>query len=441
VKAKAERIENSQVVLEVEAEPEEVERSLEEAYRHLVKRANVPGFRKGKAPRAMLEHYIGREALLEEALDHLVPRLLSQAIEEEGIEVIAQPEVEITQNDPVIFKATVPISPTVELEDYRSLRIAPEAVDVGEEEIEKVIEQLRSQHALWEPVERAVEFGDLVNIDIKASLDGESILDREDFQYNVIQGFPFPVPGFAEKLEGMEKGESRAFDISFPDDYETSELAGKDYRFEVALRETKGEKLPELDDEFAKSIGEGLETLDALHERVASNLRAIAEERARRSYEEKVVAAVVELAKVEFPPVLVEREVDRIIGEYERGFRERRVSLEEHLRSTMKTTEEFREELRPVAAKRVTESFVLGKVAEEEEIEVGDADIDEEVESMAQDAGESGEEVRRVFNTPQARHALSDVLLTRKTLKRMVEIASGGESEEMLRREEDGNST
>lgn len=422
MKVSSERIENSQVVLKVEAEPEEVERSLEEAYRHLVKRADVPGFRRGKAPRAMLERYLGKEALLGEAVERLVPQLYSRAVEEQGIDAIAQPEIEITQTDPVIFKATVPLRPTVELGNYREIRVDPEPVEVAEEEMEKAIEQVRYQHAPWQPVERPIQFGDLVTIDVKGSLEDGSLLDRKDLQYQVLKALPFPVPGFSEQLEGLDKGEEKEFTISFPADYEISHLAGKEYLFRVVVSEIKEKKLPEVNDEFAKSVGEGFEDLESLRQRIASALKALAEEKERRRFEEKVIDAVVELSKVDFPPVLVEREIDRLIRETE-------ASLEEGIRSRGRSEEELREELRPLATRRATIYLVLGKVAEEERIEVAEAEIEEEVEAIAQSAGERGEEIRRMFNSTTARPSLKEALLTRKTVKRLMEIASGEEPE------------
>ena len=425
MKVSTERIENSQVVLDVEAEPDEVEHSLEEAYRSLVKRADVPGFRRGKAPRAMLERYVGRGALLEEALEYLVPQLLNRAIEEQGIDVIAQPEIEITQTDPVTFKATVQVRPIVELGNYRELSIAPEPVEVADEQVDKAIEQIRYQHAPWEPAERPITFGDLVTMDVTGSVAEDSLLDRKDLQFQVLQDLPFPVPGFAEKLEGLEKGQEKEFTVSLPADYGNSELAGKECRFKVLISEIKEKKLPELNDEFAKSVGDGFETFGALRERIASNLRLMAEDEARRRHEEKVIDAVVELSKVESPPLLVERDIDRLIADQERELRESKISLEDYLRSRRKTEEELREELRPLATRQVTRSLVLTKVVEAEGIEVTDEEIDGEVEALAQGAGEQGEELRKLFNSPAARQSLEERLLTIKTVKRLVELASG----------------
>ena len=422
MKLSSERIENSQVVLNIEAEPEEVELALEEAYRHLAKRTDIPGFRRGKAPQAMLERYLGREVLLEEAVEHLVPQLLGRALEEQGIDAIAEPEIEITQNDPLIFKATVSVRPTVELGDYHQIRVDPEPAEVADEEVDKAMEQIRHQQAPWQPAERPVQFGDLVTINVEGSVDDKPALDRKELQYQVLKEAPFPVPGFWEQLEGLEKGQEKEFSLSFPDDYELNQFAGKECQFKVLVSEIKEKSLPELDDEFAKSLGQGFETVESLHQRVASNLKAMAEESARRRLEEKAIEALAEQSKVDFPPVLIEHEIDRLI-------REREASLEGRIQDRGKSKEELKEELRPLAVNRITHALILGKMAEEEKIEVIEAEVDEEIEAMAQGAGERGEELRKAFSSAAARQSMEEVLLTRKTLKRLAEIAQGGETE------------
>ena len=426
MKVKAERIENSQMVLEVEAEPEEVERSLEQAYHRLVKRADVPGFRRGKAPRDMLEHYVGRGALLENALDKLVPQLLKRAIEEQGVEVIAQPEIEITKADPVTFKATVPLRPTVELGSYREINIAPETVTVSEEEVNRVIEETRYRQAPWEPVERPVEFGDLVVIDVMGSVEGKPLLDRKDLEFQVQRGLPIPVPGFAEKLEGVERGQDMEFSIALPSDYGVSELAGRECNFKVRVSEIKEKKLPEINDEFARSIGQGFETLEALRDSITENIRLVAEQSARKRHEEKVIDAVVECSHVEFPPIFVEQEIDRFMAEQERELSQNRMSLEDYLRISKKSREEFREELRPMASVQVARSIVISKVAEAEDMSVSDEEVDGEVAQMVMGAGEQGEALRKLFQSAEARRSLERMLVSRKTIERLVEIASGG---------------
>jgi len=425
LKVSTENTDNRQVVLEIGAEPEEVERSLDGAYKRLVQRAQVPGFRKGKAPRDMLERHIGRGALLEEALERLVPQLLNQAINEQGLEPIAQPEVEITQVEPLTFKATIPLSPTVELGDYTKISIDREPVSVTDEDIDRVIQQLRAQQGTWVPVDRPVQFSDLVTINVTGNADGKEILNRNDLQFQVFQGVPVPVPGFSEELEGMVKGQDKEFTIALPDEEAAGELAGKDCDFKVNVSEIKEQHLPELDDEFAKSLGQGFETADALREDVTNHLQAMAEQSARRSYENKAIDALIEASTVEFPAVIAEKEIDRLISAQEGELQASKISLEDYLRSQNKSQEELREELRPIAAKNISGSLALGKLAEAEKIEVSAEEIDEEIEIMAQNAGEQGEKMRQLFQSPGTRKSLENVIVTRKTVQRLVQIASG----------------
>lgn len=435
--------ENSQAILHIEAEPQEMEESLNKAYHHLVKGIDIPGFRKGKAPRHVLERYIGKEEFQREALEHLIPQLCNQVIEEQKMEIIAQPQIEILQVDPVVFKSTFPLRPQVELGDHQHIRLAPEPAEVTEEEINSVMEQLRERRAVWAPVEHPVSFEDLVTIDIEERSEGNSINSYQGRQFPVIQDSPIPLPGFAEHLVGMEKGEERDFSLSYPDNYELKELAGKQYNFKVKLIEVKEKHLPDLNDEFAKSLGQGIETLDALRESTATSLTNVAEERARRDFEQRVIEAVVDLAKVEFPPILVEQEIDRLLSERDRMFR-RQGGLESYLKTFNKTEEEVREELRPGATERVIQSLVLGKVAEEEKIEVSPAEIDAEIEKMIGSTEENAEELHKIFNTQQGRRWVEERLITQKTVQHLVEIATGdateeGDSTELIERSQDGD--
>ena len=421
--------ENSQAILHIEAEPQEMEESLNKAYHHLVKGIDIPGFRKGKAPRHILERHVGKEEFQREALEHLIPQLCNQVIEEQKMEVITQPQIEILQVDPVVFKSTFPLRPQVELGDHQHIRLAPEPAEVTEEEINSVMEQLRERRAVWAPVEHPVSFEDLVTIDIEERSEGNSINSYQGRQFPVIQDSPIPLPGFAEHLVGMEKGEEREFSLSYPDNYELKELAGKQYNFKVKLIEVKEKHLPDLNDEFAKSLGQGIETLDALRESTATSLTNVAEERARRDFEQRVIEAVVDLAKVEFPPILVEQEIDRLLSERDRLFR-RQGGLESYLKNLNKTEEEVREEFRPRATERVIQSLVLGKVAEEEKIEVSTTETDAEIENMAKSAEENVEELQKIFSTQQGRRWVEERLITQKTVQRLVEIATGNATKE-----------
>ncbi len=431
MKVTNEKTENSQAYLTIEMEPAEVEDSLASSYQHLVKKAKIPGFRKGKAPRAILERHIGKESLLEDALNSLIPQAYEKAIKEQEIEAIARPQIEIAQTDPVVFKAIVPLKPEVKLGDYHHVQVTPEPVEVTEDNVSAAIEGLRHQHATWEPVERPVDFGDLVVLDIESSIEDEPFINQKGAQYQVLHELSFPVPGFAEQLVGMKRNEEKDFNLQFPPDYPRGELVGKKPWFKVRVTEIKQEILPELNDEFAGGINPDFKTLDSLRERVFSDLKLRAEEKTRIDFEERVIDTVVDLAELEFPPILVEVEINDFLN---RRFQGGNQGLEEYLRNINKTEEELREELRPLATKRVAQSLVLGKIAEEEKFEVSGSEIDTEIGEMTKSAAEKKDELEKLLNTPRARESIEQTLITRKTIQRLLEIAKGSKESKTIKR-------
>ena len=420
-----EKTENSQVFLTIEMEPAEVEESLDKSYYRLVKKTNIPGFRKGKASREILERYIGKECLLDNALDNLLPEAYEKAIKEQEIEAIARPHVEIAQTDPVVFKVTVPLKPTIKLGDYHHIQVTPEPVDVTEDDVNNAIEQLRHQEASWEPVERPVEFDDLVVLDIESDIEDKPFLNRKGIQYQVVHDLPFPAPGFAEQLLGMKGNEDKEFKLQFPLDFANAELAGKESLFKVRVTEIKQEILPELNDEFAGGLNPDFKSLDLLREHVSADLKLRADEKARVDFEERVIEAVVDIAELEFPPILVEMEIDRLFIQRLQRLQVGEQGLEEYLRSINKTEEELREELRPLATKRVTRSLVLGRVAEEEKIEVTDSEIEAEIENMTKSAAEKKDELQKFLNRTQSKESIRQLLTPRETIRQLVEIAKG----------------
>ena len=433
-----EKIEDSQVFLSIEMEPAEVEESLEESYHRLVKKTDIPGFRRGKAPRAILERYLTKESLFEDALSSLLPKACEKAIKEQKLETIAQPHIEVAQTDPVVFKAVVSLRPTVKLGDYHHIQVTAEPVEVSEDDVSAIIERLRHQHAAWEPVERPVGFNDLVVLDIKSNIEDKPFINQEGAQYQVVQNYSFPVPGFAEQLLGMGRDEEKEFQLQFPPDYPKGELAGKEASFKVRVVEIKQERLPELNSEFAKEIDPNFKTLDSLREQVLADLKLRAEGKARIDFEEQVMEAAVDVTQVEFPPILVEMEVDRLLNQRLQRWQTGGSNLEEYLRTINKTEEEIREELRPLATKRTIWSLVLGEVTEAEKIEVSDSAINTEIENMTKDTDEGKkDELKGFLNTPQARESIKQTLMTRKTIQRLVEMAKGSNmSIETIRKEE-----
>jgi len=424
LKVTKEKEENRQAFLTVEMEPAEMEDGIRHAYENIVKKASIPGFRKGKAPRAVVERTLGKARLLEEALDHLLPQAYQQALKEQAIEPYAQPEIEITRPDPLVFRAMVPLMPTVELGDYRSVRMQPEPVEIKEENVSSVLEELRHQHATWDPVARPLDYNDMAVIDINGEVEEKPYVKKAAAQVQITKEMISPAPGFAEQVFGMKKGDEKEFSITYPADYPGSSVAGKEGHFKVKLHEIKEEKLPELNDELAVQVSPDLKTLDALKEEVRKSLTLRAEERARMDFEEKLINAVVEQAKVEYPPVLIDLEINRILNEQARQLQLTGQGMDQYLKSINKTAEQLQEELRPVAVKNVTASLVLGKISGEEKIEVTEADIENGITNMTRSVGaDKKEEFRKLLDTPRTRESLEQSLKTRKTIERLAEMA------------------
>ncbi|MDP2917675.1 MAG: trigger factor [Dehalococcoidia bacterium] len=425
MKVTREKTENSQAFLSIEMEPAEVETALDKAYRSLVQKASIPGFRKGKAPRFLLEQHLGKERLLEEAVNKMAPEVAEKAIKEQDLKVVARPQVELEKMEPVTFKVVVPMEPTVNLGDYHQVKIAPESVEFKQEDVDAAVDQLRHNHATWEPVERPVAYADMVILDIESHIGEQPFINQKDAQFHVAKDFDYPMPGFADQLVELKVGDSKEFALKFPDDYGRAELAGKEASFKIKVNEVKQEKMPEVNDEFAKQVSPELENAEALKEGITTRLKIQAEDVARATHEKKVLDAVADLAQVEFPPVLVEHEIDHMIEDQMRRWQMSEKGLDEYLKNIKKTAEQLRDELRPMATKRVKQSIVLTKVAEQEKIEVKDEDIKAEIEKMTADMTKNKEEFTNLLNSPQSRISLANMIATRKTIARLVEIASG----------------
>lgn len=436
MKVTSDKIENSQAYLTIEMAPAEVEESLEKSYSRLVKRTKIPGFRVGKAPRAVFERYVGKGNLMEDALNNLLPEAYNKAVAEKQIEAFAQPSLELVQTEPVIFKAVVPLRPKTVLGDYHSIRMMPEPVTVTEENINATMEQLRHQHATWEPVEREVKANDLVTVDIDSNIEGQSYIKRQGAQYQVLPDLPLPMPGFAAELVGMKRDEEKDFKLTFPADYPRPELAGKEASFKVKAIELKQEKLPELTDDFAKEVSPDFKSIEELRTKVKEDLSRQLEERARMEFEDKVIDATVATSTVEFPPVLIETETDQLIRDTMQQWRMN--NLEEYLKNINKTEKELRDELKPLATKRVNRALVLGKVAEEEKLTNSADEINAEIEKLANSVEEDKrEDLKKNLSTEESRRSVENMLITRKTVARLVGIAKNENKDSKIAQKEE----
>jgi len=425
VKVTREKTEQNQAFLTVEMEPDELKESWEKAYKSLVGKVKIPGFRAGKAPREILERHIGREALMEEAIKDAVPRAYEKAIAEQNIEPVAQPEIEITQTEPVIFKAVVPLPPNVELGDYKSIRLKPDTVEIKDEDIDSVIERLQHDQATWEPVERPVELKDMVTVDIDSEIDERPYIKRIGMQYQLQPDATFPAPGFVGQLKGMNVGEEKEFKLQFPDDTPQKELAGKEVSFKVKLSEIKQEKLPEVNEDFIKQVKADLESVDALKEEIRKTLQKNAEDKAKMDFEDKVVDMVADQSKLDFPPVFVDSEIDRMIRNQLRQWQMPDDRLPDYLKIIKKTYDELKEELKPLAVKNISGTLVLDKIADDKKIDAADPEVDSEIEKMTSGMGENREKYTEMLDNPGSRQSIKQMLVRRKTLEYLSKIAKG----------------
>ncbi len=417
-------IENSQIVLDIEVEDERFEKAVDQAYRRIVNRINVPGFRRGKAPRALVERMIGREALVEDAVEHLVPEVVEAAVKEHDIKMVARPTLEVVSTQPLQVKATVPVQPKVELGNYHELKIEREPVTVSEEQVERVLARLRESNATWEPVERPVQRGDRVAIDVRGEVDGQVVVDSKDAEFVVDPEGPEPAPGFSDQLVGMQGGERREFTLPLPDTYRRRELAGQPATFEVTLHWIKERRLPDLDDEFARTVGTEYETAEQLREAIRQQIRETEESARAREHEEQVIQAVVDQATVQVPPQLVEQEADRLFEQLSTSLDRQGIPIQQYLRFTSKSEAELRAELTAQAERSVRRSEVLNAVARAEGLDVSDDEIRAEVSGPQTDPAEA-RRLHRLLESPAVRERIASLIRERKAARFLLKTVGG----------------
>lgn len=424
MKVSTEKIPDSQVLMTIEVEDERVEEARKKALRKLSPRAKVPGFRPGKAPANLVRQYFGEERILDEALDDLVPDIYREAVEaDESIDPVARPRLVIETTEPLVVKATIPVRPTVELNDYTAVRVPVEDVTVDEARVDETILTLRRRGATLEPVERGIQWRDVIRMHVEGAVGDESLIEPQEAEVQFTEERDVLFPGFEEAVIGTAKGEEVEFDIDVPDAISDERFNGKQVHFKVQVLEVKEEVLPELDEDFLKAIGEGFESVDALRDRIRSDIQKHEEEQRDNRYHDAILGDLTERATIEFPPVMLEIEVDRLLHD-QAGHIEKAEDMERYLASIGRTAEQLRAELEPIADVRLRRSLVLSKVAEVENIEVTDDDITAEIETMSAAAGPQAAQFRQMFDSPNGRDTIRRNLLTRKTLAKLVETAT-----------------
>ena len=436
MKVTTERIPEAQMVLEVEIDDERVQKSLDQAAKRLTQRYRIPGFRKGRAPRAIVEQTLGADAVFEEAIDRLIPQVYDEAVKGEGLEPIGPPHVESVDRDPVRFRARIPLEPSVDLGDYTTISARQEPVAVTDEDVAAAVLEIQRQHAVLEPVDRAVQLNDRIKADIHAEVEGKTALDETEAEFHVREDMVLGVPGVDGQLLGLSVGGPHSFTIDTPADWDDEDVAGKPVTFEITIHEIKREILPEADDDLAQEVGE-FDTFDALRTRVGEDLRTRGEQSAKEAFSQRILEALLDRASVDFPPLLVDHEVEHMLQELARQTGQ---DAEAILKSQGASAQQLRENVRAEALERVRRSLLLDAVAEAEQVAIDEDAIDAEITRVAGE-GLQAERMREILNNENGRNAIRRNLLTTRTLDRLGEIAHANASLEAEAAAEDTGAT
>ncbi|MDU2066104.1 MAG: trigger factor [Sporomusaceae bacterium] len=419
MKVTVERIDNHKAVLEVEIPQEQVTKAVGRAYQKLAAKVNIPGFRKGKVPKKVLEMRIGKEAIMEEAFDLLASNAYSQALDEQNIEPVSRPQIEVvtlTEEAPCVFKATVTVKPEVTLGEYKNLKVAEVKAEVTDEEVDKQLEDMRSRQAKMVVVPDAVlEKGDFAIIDFEGFVDGIPFKGGDAQGYPLEVGSGSFIPGFEDQLIGAKSGEDRLVKVSFPEEYFSQELAGKAAEFKVKIQDIKRKELPALDDEFAKDSGE-FETLEELRADTKNKLEEAAKEKAEREFKNNVIKLAVDNAQMDIPDVMVDDRINVMIQDLAVNLESRGMKLDKYLEYVHMDMNTLRENYRDNALANVKVDLLLEAIAKAEELKVETEDLDAETAAMAEAYQAPVEEVRKIITEQGNIGALAQTVLRKKAL-------------------------
>lgn len=387
MKVTLEKKEKNQVQLEVEVDPQQVARAYERAYRQLSHRVNIPGFRKGKAPRQLVERTLGKDAIRQEALEHLIPEAYENAVEDQKLEPIAQPKIELGDTTEhafegtgnLTFKALIEVRPEVQLGAYKGVELDVPETPVTDEEVQQQLDQARQTRAPLEAVDRPIQQGDVAVVDFEGSVGGEPIENgsAKDFTLEVTPG-RF-IEGFTEALVGLKAGESKDAELKFPDDYPQKELAGKPATFHLSVKEVKERKLPELSDEFATGLG--FESMDAMRTKIRESIAERKDEQRQIELRRQLLDKIIEQVQVEIPQSMIDREIQFLINQQAHQLHNQ--GLDPNKIFTAENIGEWKEKTRPEAEKRIKTSLTLGAIARAEGIQVSPEEVESELSEYA----------------------------------------------------------
>lgn len=386
--AKWEKLEGNEGLLTVEVEAAEFNRALDQAFKKVVKNVQIPGFRKGKVPRPIFEKRFGVEALYQDALDIILPDAYMKAVEETEIEPVDRPEVDVKQIEKgkeLIFTAKVTVKPEVKLGEYKGLEVEELDTDVTDEDVEHELKQLQERHAeLVVKEDGKVEEGDTVVIDFEGFVDGEAFEGGQAENYSLEIGSGTFIPGFEDQLIGKEAGEETEVEVTFPEEYHAEDLAGKPATFKVKIHDIKTKEVPELDDEFAKDVDEEVESLEELKKKTRERLENQKKQEAENHKRDTVVEKAAENAEIDIPEAMIQTELDRMMREFEQRLQMQGMTLDMYYQFSGSDENALKEQMKVDAEKRVRTNLTLEAIAQAENLEATDEDVEKELELMAE---------------------------------------------------------
>ena len=382
-----EKMEKNMAKLTIEVAAEDLEKAMQNAYQKAKGRISIPGFRKGKAPRKMIEQMYGKGVFLEDAVNALIPEHYSKALAECELEIVSQPTIDITQAEPgkaFIFTVEVAVKPEVTLGDYKGVEVPKTEITVTDEDVEAELKKEQEKNSRTISVEdRAAQLNDIVTIDFEGSVDGVPFDGGQATEYPLTLGSNTFIPGFEEQLVGAKVGDDVDVKVTFPEEYQAKELAGKEAIFKCAVKKIEAKELPELDDDFAKDVSE-FDTLAEYKEHVKTNLEDKKADEAKRAKEDAAVDKAIENAQMDIPEAMLMTQCRQMLDDFSRRMQSQGLSMDQYFQFTGMTADKMMEDMKPQALKRIQTRLVLEKVAEVENIQPTEEEVNEEISKMAE---------------------------------------------------------
>ena len=382
-----EKMEKNMAKLTIEVSAEDVEKAMQSAYQKAKGRISIPGFRKGKAPRKMIEQMYGKGIFLEDAVNALIPEHYSKALGECDLEIVSQPKIDLVQTEPgkaLIFTAEVAVKPEVTLGEYKGVEVPKSEIEVTDEEVDAEVKKEQEKNSRTINVEdRAAQLNDIVTIDFEGSVDGVPFDGGQATEYPLTLGSNTFIPGFEDQLVGAKVGDDVDVKVTFPEEYQAKELAGKEAIFKCAVKKIEAKELPELDDDFAKDVSE-FDTLAEYKEHVKTNLVEKKENEAKHAKEDAAVDKIIENAQMDIPEAMLETQCRQMLDDFSRRMQSQGLSMDQYFQFTGMTAEKMMEDMKPQALKRIQTRLVLEKVAEVENIQPTEEEVNEEISKMAE---------------------------------------------------------